>query len=257
MNEWKSILLNIKKWVKEAGEEQIKRFREPFKINEKSADIDLVTDVDYWTEDFLIEKIRKTYPNHAILTEESGEHSVKNSEYEWIIDPIDGTTNFAHGFPLFCISVAVKYHNETVIGVVYIPKMNELYEAVKGNGAFLNGEKLHISTVDTLPKAVVATGFPYDRAVDSENNVENFTNVVTKVGGIRRTGSAAIDLCQVAAGRFDAYWELKLKPWDIAAGLLIVEEAGGYTTVQEKEKGISVLVGNKSIYQQLQTLLTL
>jgi myo-inositol-1(or 4)-monophosphatase len=246
------ILLNIKKWVIEAGEEQLNRFEKPMEIKQKSAEIDLVTEVDVWTEEFLLAKIRDTYPEHSILSEESGRHDGKGkASYEWVIDPIDGTTNFAHGFPLFCISIAVKFENEPIIGVVYAPKLKEMYEAINGNGAYLNGKRIAVSEITRLSKAVVATGFPYDRALDPINNVDNFVSVVTKVGGIRRTGSAAFDLCQVAVGRFDGYWELKLNDWDIEAGLLLVKEAGGTITRDEGEKGTFVLVGNPSIYQEL------
>ncbi len=243
----------MKTWVYEAGEEQIRRFNQPMNLQHKSTEIDIVTEVDLWTENFLINKIQTYYPGHRILTEESGVHQGSDN-YEWVIDPIDGTTNFAHGFPLFCISVAVKYNDEAVLGVVYVPKLGELYEATKGYGAKLNGEEIQVSQIKRLPLAVVATGFPYDRASDEQNNVDNFVNVVTKVSGIRRTGSAAIDLCQVAAGRFDGYWELKLKPWDIEAGMLIVKEAKGRTRRVDGEKGIFVVVGNDSIYEALEDL---
>jgi myo-inositol-1(or 4)-monophosphatase len=254
LKEWNEILHHIKQWVKVAGEEQLRRQHEPLIVNEKSAKIDLVTEVDVWTERFLLEKIRHYYPSHSILTEETGVHTGEEG-YEWVIDPIDGTTNYAHGFPIFCISIAVKYNGEAVIGVVYVPMLNELYEAVKGQGAFLNGKKLQVSTRTELQQSVVATGFPYDRATDPNNNVNHFVNVVTKVRGIRRTGSAAFDLCQVAAGRFDGYWELKLNPWDIEAGMLIINEAGGKTRAVKQEKGYYVLAGNQSIFQALDALI--
>ncbi|RXJ00722.1 inositol monophosphatase [Anaerobacillus alkaliphilus] len=255
MREWEQILSDIKSWVYEAGEEQIRRFNQPMNLQYKSAEIDIVTEVDLWTENFLVNKIHTNYPGHRILTEESGAHD-GNENYEWVIDPIDGTTNFAHGFPLFCISIGVKYNDETVLGVVYVPKLGELYEAMKGYGAKLNGEPIQVSQIKRLQLAVLATGFPYDRASDPQNNVDNFVNVVTKVAGIRRTGSAAIDLCQVASGRFDGYWELKLKPWDIEAGLLIVSEAKGRIKRINGEKGIFVIVGNESIYEALDTLVS-
>lgn len=256
MEDYKKILTNLKEWVEEAGLEQMNKLKGPMKIDRKSADIDLVTEVDVWTEKFLLEKIQTNYPTHAILTEESGIHEGE-AEFEWVIDPIDGTTNFAHKFPLFCISVGIRHRDETVIGLVYLPMLNEWYEAVKGQGAFLNGERIQVSSVEKLTEAVVATGFPYDRAKDPQNNVENFSSVVTKVGGIRRTGSAAIDLCQVAAGRFDGYWELKLKQWDLEAGILIVKEAGGITKVIERDKGFSVLVGNQAVYDLLSESISL
>lgn len=254
LHEWQQMLANIKEWVREAGEEQSLRFEQPMKMETKSSEIDLVTDVDVWTENFLIEKIKSTYPTHAILTEESGQYD-GDADYEWVIDPIDGTVNFAHGFPLFCISIAVRYRGEAVIGVVYVPRLNELYESIKGNGAFLNGKRIYVSAIDRAAKAIVATGFPYDRATDPDNNVDYFNGVITNVGGIRRTGSAAIDLCQVAAGRFDGYWEFKLNAWDVEAGLLLVDEAGGITKRIEQEKGTFVLAGNPVIYHELDEML--
>jgi myo-inositol-1(or 4)-monophosphatase len=253
-NEWNVILQHIKQWVKEAGEEQLRRKDQLVKIKEKSATIDLVTEVDIWTENFLLDKIRQHYPSHSILTEESGVHNGEEG-YEWVIDPIDGTTNYAHGFPLFSISIAVKYNGETVIGVVYAPALNELYEAVKGQGAFLNGRPIQVSSRKELSQSVVATGFPYDRATNPNNNVRHFVNVVTKVRGIRRTGSAAFDLCQVAAGRFDGFWELKLNPWDIEAGMLLVNEAKGKARAIKQEKGFYVLAGNSHIFGALDELI--
>lgn len=249
-NEWLEILENIKLWVREAGRVQIESLDRPLAVRSKSSAIDFVTEMDEWTEDFLIKKIKEHYPSHKILTEETGEHAGE-SDYQWVIDPIDGTVNFVHNFPMFCISVAVKYQGEAIIGVVYIPKLDELYETVRGNGALLNGKKIRVSNIEELPKAVLATGFPYDKATDPVNNIENFTNVITKIGGIRRTGSAAIDLSQVAAGRFEGYWEFKINPWDFEAGLLLVEEAGGKILKIKQNKGYFILVGNPKIYDQL------
>lgn len=254
MREWERMLADIKAWAIEAGEEQIRRFNQPMNLQYKSAEIDIVTEVDVWTEKFLIEKINNVYPKHRIISEESGFHHGED-DYEWVIDPIDGTTNFAHGFPLFSISIAVKYNDETVLGVVYIPMLGEMYETMKGYGAKLNGKTIQVSKIKRLPLAMVATGFPYDRASDPKNNLDNFNNVITKVAGIRQTGSAAIDLCQVAAGRFDGYWEIKLNSWDIEAGLLIVKEAGGFVRREEQDKGIFVLVGNESIFDALNQLI--
>ncbi|WP_209123457.1 inositol monophosphatase family protein [Alkalihalobacillus sp. BA299] len=255
MTEWMAIKENIKAWVKEVGKEQLIRIEQPFQMKTKSSDIDLVTEVDEWSEQYLIDQIKSHYPDHAIMSEESGWHEGQ-AEYEWVIDPIDGTVNFAHGFPLFSISVGVKFRGETVIGVVYVPKLDEMYEAVKGSGATLNGKTISVSGVERLNQAVVCTGFPYDRATDPNNNVDHFNAIITKVGGIRRTGSAAMDLCQVAAGRFDGYWELKLQEWDICAGLLIIKEAKGETLSIKQEKGYQVLVGNPAVFHELKSILT-
>lgn len=254
MNEWFQMAEQMKAWMREAGEEQVRRLQTTIKMTSKSSDIDLVTEVDIWTEQFLIERIQATYPDHQLLTEESGTYA-SESDYEWVIDPIDGTVNYAHGFPLFSISVALKYKQQPVIGLVYLPMLNEMYEAIKGHGAFLNEKQIHVSSTDKLTKAVVSTGFPYDRATDPDNNVNYFNGVILNVGGMRRTGSAAIDLCQVAAGRFDGYWEFKLNAWDVEAGLLIVAEAGGKVKRLELDKGTFVLIGNESIYDGLERLL--
>lgn len=254
MKEWVEMAEHMKDWMRQVGEEQVRRMQTPMEITSKSSEIDLVTEVDIWTEQFLIDRIKHTYPSHQMLTEESGSHS-NDSDYEWVIDPIDGTVNYAHGFPLFSISVALKYKQKPVVGLVYIPMLNEMYETVKGNGAFLNGKQIHVSTTEKLRQAVVSTGFPYDRATDPDNNVDYFNGVILNVGGIRRTGSAAIDLCQVAAGRFDGYWEFKLNAWDIEAGLLLVQEAGGKIKRLQREKGTFVLVGNDPIFEQLDTIL--
>lgn len=254
VNEWVDMAKQMKMWMREAGKEQIRRLQTPVKMSSKTSEIDLVTEVDIWTEQFLLERIQSTYPSHRILTEESGSYA-NESDYEWVIDPIDGTVNYAHGFPLFSISAALKYKQEPIVGLVYIPMLNEMYEAIKGNGAFLNGKQIFVSSIERLAQAVVATGFPYDRATDPDNNVNYFKGVILNIGGIRRTGSAAIDLCQVAAGRFDGYWEFKLNPWDVEAGLLLVKEAGGKTKRIQQEKGTFVLVGNESIFHQLDRLL--
>lgn len=254
MNEWFEMAEQMKTWMRKAGKEQIHRLQTAIEMTSKSSEIDLVTEVDIWTEKFLIKKIQAAYPSHQLLTEESGSYA-NNSDYEWVIDPIDGTVNYAHGFPLFSISVALKFKQEPVVGLVYIPMLGEMYEAVKGHGAFLNGKQIRVSSIDKLTQAVISTGFPYDRATDPDNNVNYFNGVILKVGGIRRTGSAAIDLCQVAAGRFDGYWEFKLNAWDVEAGLLIVKEAGGKVKRIQQPKGIFVLVGNAPIFYQLDRIL--
>lgn len=252
--EWRKIADDIKEWVKEAGEKLVESTDRPLTYKQKTSDIDYATEMDEWADEFFKAKITESYPNHAILTEETGEIE-GSSDYKWIIDPIDGTVNFFHGFPMYCISIAVQYKDKNVIGIVYAPKLGELYEAISGEGAYLNGKQLRVSQINELSKSVLATGFPYDKAVDPDNNVNNFNKVITKIGGIRRTGSAAIDLAQVAAGRFEGYWELKLNPWDIEAGLLLVEEAGGKVLKQKMNKGYFVMVGNNEVFDQLKDLL--
>lgn len=242
-------LEKAKIWVKEVGEIQLEKLgKKNININIKSGKIDLVTEMDKLSEKILIEKIKKSHPEHSILSEESGMRD-NNSDYRWIIDPLDGTTNYAHGFPVFSISVALKYKEEVILGVVYVPKLDELFFAIKDEGAYLNGERIKVSNTKKLEKSLLATGFPYDRAIDSNNNLKYFNQLVTKVRGIRRTGSAAFDLCNVAAGRFDGYWELKLNPWDVAAGVLIVREAGGEVINILRKK--LLISGNKDIYYLL------
>ncbi|TLS38714.1 inositol monophosphatase family protein [Pseudalkalibacillus caeni] len=252
--EWKTIINSIKSWIIEAGKEQVAKLEKTVSFSEKSAAIDLVTEVDIWTEKYLIDKIQSTYPTHSILSEETGSHEGSEG-YQWVIDPIDGTTNYAHGFPFFCISVGVKYNGETIIGVVYAPKLNDLYLAVKGQGAYVNDRSLAVSNRNELHQALVGTGFPYDRATNPENNLDHFVNIVTKIRGVRRTGSAALDLCQVAAGRFDGFWEFGLHEWDFAAGRLMIEEAGGRTRAVPKERGYYVLAGNHAIFHKLDDLI--
>lgn len=250
MLELEQVLTQVKEWCKEVGIIQLQKLNSKLKIKKKSDEIDLVTEVDGLSERLLIEKIKKDYPDHSILSEESGKKD-QNSEYLWIIDPIDGTTNYANGFFIFSISIALQYQGKTVLGVVYAPKMDYLYSAIRGEGAFLNGERIEVNTAQHLKESILATGFPYDRASDPNNNIDNFSHLITQVRGIRRTGSAAFDLCNVAQGAFNGYWELKLNLWDIAAGLLIVEEAGGKTMTFPNGKGINVIAGNKKIVELL------
>lgn len=189
-------------------------------------DINLVTEMDMRSERCVVETLRSAFPDHAIIAEE-GTRILNESGYTWIIDPLDGTTNYAHGYPCFSVSIALEHRSEVIAGVVYDPMREELFSARKGAGAFLNGKQLRVSPVDTLIKSLLATGFPYDRKESEKNNLNYFHDLLMASQEVRRDGSAALDLCFVAAGRFDGFWELKLKPWDIAAGSLIVREAGG------------------------------
>jgi myo-inositol-1(or 4)-monophosphatase len=190
---------------------------------------DLLTAADTDTERAVIAEIRKHWPEHSILAEESGAHLAK-SEYCWIIDPVDGTTNFARGLPTFACSVALCRNLEPVLGLVEAPYLREHFTAAKGKGAFLNGTRLRVSKVPDVHGALLATGFPYIRNEVKKNNVDNFGKMVLLCHDMRRLGVASVDLAYVAAGRFDGYWELYLKPWDVAAGALMVREAGGQVT---------------------------
>jgi myo-inositol-1(or 4)-monophosphatase len=192
-------------------------------------EINLVTDVDRESEAYLIGKIREAYPDHGVLSEESPELP-SPSPYRWIIDPLDGTTNYAHGYPCFCVSVAVEREGEVVAGAVYDPLLDESFTAVRGEGGFRNGKSVSVSKTRDLRKSLLATGFAYDVKTSADNNFDYFRAFVLTGQAIRRDGSAALDLCYLACGRFDGFWELKLKPWDTAAALLVLHEAGGVSS---------------------------
>lgn len=189
----------------------------------------LVTEFDKKAEALIIAKIHERFPSHDILAEESGSHAI-DSEYRWVIDPLDGTTNYAHSLPLFSVSIAVEHMGEIVAGVVYDPSADELFTAEKGKGAFCNGTRLHVSTAESLIDSLLVTGFPYTIRENPGRIIDHFNNFLMEAQGIRRLGSAAIDLAYIAAGRLDGYWEMTLFPWDKAAGVLLVKEAGGLVT---------------------------
>jgi myo-inositol-1(or 4)-monophosphatase len=187
--------------------------------------IDLVTDVDHQSEDFLLGEVRRRFPGHTIFTEESGHLSGQDCCI-WYIDPLDGTVNFAHGLPFFAVSIGYAEGGVLRLGAVYDPLRDEMFLGERGRGAWLNGQPIHASTADNLDQSLLVTGFPYDIRTHPENNLEQFTRFMLLSQGVRRLGSAALDLCYVAAGRLDGFWEVRLKPWDVAAGGLIAEEAG-------------------------------
>jgi len=250
MLDTEAVLKEVIRWVKEVGKIQVEKMDEEMQIHTKTNEFDLVTEVDQLSEKMLMKFIDERYPNHSILTEESGkiDHA---SDYQWIIDPIDGTTNYAHGFPAFGISIALNHQDETILGVGYFPKLGELYYAVKGKGAYLNDNRIQVSKTKELGKSLLSTGFPYRRDNGLHVNLKYFEQLSRKVHGIRRTGSAAYDLCNVAAGRFDGYWEFYLNLWDIAAGKLLVEEAGGKVISTPKENNILIISGNNEIFDDL------
>jgi myo-inositol-1(or 4)-monophosphatase len=189
----------------------------------------LVSDIDRGSEERIIRRIRGEYPHHAILAEESG-GSTSEAEYRWIVDPLDGTTNFLHGLPIFSVTIGVEHRGEIVAGVIYNPNLEELFVAEKGSGAFLNGKRISVSATAELINSLVVTGFPYNIAENPDNAVDHFVHFIYETRGVRRLGSAAIDLAYVAMGRFDGFWEVSLQPWDMAAGVLMVHEAGGRTS---------------------------
>jgi len=216
--------------AQQAGKLIADAYRTEFRVDyKKGGTTNLVTEVDRRAEAAIIESLNKAFPDHQILAEEGGEGSRQQSAYKWIVDPLDGTTNFAHGFPVFCVSIGLEVEGRVVLGVVYDPLRQELFEAGAGKGAFLNGERLRVSPVAALDKALLVTGFAYDQE-GRRRNLKHFSEFAMRAQGIRRTGSAAIDLCYVASGRVDGFWELALYPWDVAAGSLIVAEAGGRVT---------------------------
>lgn len=223
------VLLFITDVISSAGTEVLSYYRGGFKIerkNEGKSSIDIVTDADRASEEIIVSAIHRRFPEHDIITEERPPE-ISGSPWKWFIDPLDGTVNFAHGYPVFCVSIALARDNELIAGMIYDPLRGELFQAALGRGALMNGQPIHVSAADRLERSIVATGFPYDRATDPDNNVAEFSRIVTRVQGMRRGGSAATDLAYVACGRLDGFWELKLKPWDVAAGMLLVSEAGG------------------------------
>jgi len=228
--ELQKILELARELVRQAGGIQRDRFETTLAIDTKSASIDLVTEVDKACEALIVEGIASARPGDAILAEEGHGEDRDDATLRWIIDPLDGTTNFAHGFPRFCVSVGVERAGQRAVGVVYDPLLDECFEAVVGAGAWLGDRRLQVSPETEFGRALVATGFAYDVHRSDDDNLARFARVVKTARGIRRDGSAALDLCYVAAGRLDAYWELKLHPWDVAAGLLILEEAGGQSS---------------------------
>jgi myo-inositol-1(or 4)-monophosphatase len=221
--------------------------------------IDLVTEVDLLSEKYIKEQIASHYPKHQILAEEGG-FTASSSDYRWIVDPLDGTTNYAHGYPIFCVSIALEYAGKLVLGVVYDPTRDELFVAEKGLGATLNNRAIQVSETALLKDALLVTGFPYDIKTNSNNNLNYFSRFALTARAVRRDGSAALDLCYTAAGRFDGFWEMHLGPWDAAAGILIIAEAGGKITrfdgndfelYPSKTRTLEVLATNKLIHEDM------
>ena len=224
-------------------------------------DIDLVTEADIAAEELIIDRIRSHYPLHGILAEESGEtiqEGSSRSEWKWIIDPLDGTTNYAHGYPCFCVSIGVEHAGALEIGVVYDPMRGEMFAAERGRGATLNERRIRVSNVEELNRAMMCTGFPYDVRTRPDF-ARDFTNFTLHAQAVRRDGSAALDLAYVACGRFDGFWEDGLNTWDIAAGALLVSEAGGRITNFENEPldiyTKKVVASNGRVHDAMLTLL--
>ena len=222
--------------AREAGQVLLEKFGRKIKISKKG-DIDLVTEADLASEKLIIERIRSHYPKHSILAEESGEAIISGGEntWKWIVDPLDGTTNFAHGYPCFCVTLALEHDGEIVVGVTFDPTRNELFAAEKGKGATLNNKPIHVSKTEKLSESLIITGFPYDFK-QREDFAKHLTEFLLKSRGVRRDGSAAIDMAYVACGRFDGFWEEGLHAWDVAAGVLLIEEAGGRVSYYDDSK---------------------
>jgi myo-inositol-1(or 4)-monophosphatase len=213
--------------AREAGALLMTYFQQNVKVEYKG-DADLVTIADRKSEALIRERIRKYWPTHDVLGEEQGLVDT-GSDYRWYVDPLDGTTNFAHGFPVFCVSMALEYKGRRIAGVIYDPTRDELFAAEQGSGAYLNQQRISVSKIPNLAECLVGTGFPSHKR-HKNPNIFFYHQITLRTHGVRRAGSAALDLCNVACGRFDGFWEFNLNPWDTAAGVLIVEEAGGRIT---------------------------
>jgi myo-inositol-1(or 4)-monophosphatase len=214
--------------ARKAGDLLNRRRGEQGNISYKGT-VDLVTDADRESQQVIADHIQREFPDHNILSEEELSRD-KGSDFRWLIDPLDGTTNYAHDFPVFCISLALEFKNEIITGLVFDPVRNEMFTAVRGEGAELNGNPIFVSRETKIDRSLLATGFPYDIRESEINNLDHFSRMAKKAQAIRRCGSAALDLCFTACGRFDGFWEMKLAPWDMAAGSLILTEAGGKIT---------------------------
>jgi myo-inositol-1(or 4)-monophosphatase len=233
-------------------------FGHAVKVEHKGV-IDLVTEVDRQSEQFLLDEISQRYPHHRIVTEESGVLSGEDCCI-WYIDPLDATINFAHGLPHFCVSIGFRQDGNLQLGVVYDPMRDECFSAESGSGACLNGQPIHVSATQSLNDSLLTTGFPYDIRTGAETNLENYARFALRSQGVRRLGSAALDLCYVAAGRIDGYWEMSIYPWDIAAGVLIAREAGVLVTRTNGEADVlqppySIIAANPTLHAQIYSVL--
>ncbi len=221
-------LADLERMARQAGKILYNGYEKDHQVSYKGA-IDLVTEIDFQSEAFIIGEVQRLFPEHRILAEESGTLD-GDDEHLWLIDPLDGTVNYAHGVPMFCVSVAYAHKKQVMLAAVYDPLRDEMFTAGRGKGSWLNGRALKVSQVEELQKSLLVTGFPYDTWNTPRDNFDYFTRLAKMTQGVRRLGSAALDLCYVGAGRFDGYWELSVKPWDVAAAELVAEEAGAKVT---------------------------
>lgn len=237
----------------ESGKIQAEYFQKKIGIHHKG-EIDIVTDVDIACQQKIIELIEEKYPEDSIIAEEKA-NIFDEKRNKWIVDPLDGTTNYAHGYPFFCTSIAYEVGGEVVVGVVYNPIFKELFFSQKGEGAYFNGEKIHVSGINDMKQALLSTGFPYDLPTNTNNNINHFVHFLYKAQAVRRDGSAAMNLSYIACGRFDGHWEMKLNPWDMAAGMLMVKEAGGTITDFKGERfsiyGDELVASNGLLHDRL------
>lgn len=242
--------------AREAGAVLMEHLHRPLHIEEKGRRADLVTQADRESERIIVARLRAEYPNATILGEEGGVHAGPANE-RWIVDPLDGTTNFAHGYPMFCVSIAYERDGELLAGAVYAPMMNELFEVERGAGATLNEHRIGVSAISGVGAAMLCTGF---KPSDYERNARHFAKASNHAQAVRRDGAAALDLAYVAAGRFDAFWEFDLAPWDMAAGALLVREAGGRVTALDgctfRLEGDSILASNGAVHDEVRSLLS-
>ena len=229
--------------------------RRDLSIEDKGSAYDIVTEADKASERLIIDRIHTRFPDHAILSEESGDDH-RQASFQWVIDPLDGTVNYSAGIATYCVSIGLKVDGETHMGYVYAPSLDEEFFAVKGKGAFGPYGQLQVKSNTELQRAVVSTGFPYDKATNPDNNLGTVGRVLPQVRGLRRLGSAAMDLCYVAAGWLDAYWELNLKEWDACAGELIAQEAGATVKRYREDHGICILAANPVLASQLLPLVS-
>ena len=228
---------------------------ESVRISQKQIN-DFVTEVDHASEQAIIETLLTAYPGHGILAEESGsQHGAKDSDFVWIIDPLDGTTNFIHGFPVYCVSIALSVRGKIEQAVIYDPTRNDLFTATRGSGAFLNNRRIRVSKTTKMRDALIGTGFPFRDGAAFDEYVTQFKNLMPKTAGLRRPGSAALDLAYVAAGFYDGFWEMKLNQWDMAAGALLILEAGGLVTGIDGEDTYmdsgAIVAGTPKIFPEL------
>ncbi|MBN1317909.1 MAG: inositol monophosphatase [Anaerolineales bacterium] len=256
---WEDILQNAIKIARNAGAILRQGWGRVDHIEFKG-EVDLLTVYDRRAEEIIISGLTDLYPDHHIYSEEKGDIGPAGSDFSWSIDPLDGTTNFAHGFPSFAVSIGLFYRTNRVVGVIYNPVMDELFAAAENLGAYLNGVRMQVSATNLLDRALLATGFAYNRRTAEDNNVGNLSRFIRRCQGVRRAGSAALDLAYVACGRLDGFWEMGLHPWDVAAGTLIVRQAGGQVTDftgghDDHPSGKRIVASNGLIHDEMLSIL--